>query len=136
MATILKVEKIASGVVLNDGQTSYNCRAVNLSAMAIGNGALYYAIGSNPVSSGTFSGTLNGALTETDLAESAKRMSLDTSLFTATGAAAVAKQMVGAIRISSGTPGFTPWQQVVLSRASGAGSAITVDVWAVWFEDV
>lgn len=135
MATILKVEKIATGVVLNDGQTSYNCRPVNLSGLAVGNTPMYYAIGSNAVSSGTFSGTLNGALTESDLADSTRRISVDATLFSATGAAAIARQMKNNFT-TSGVPTVTPWQQAVLSRASGAGTAITVDVWAVWMEQV
>lgn len=136
MSTILKVEKVASGVVLNDGQTSYNCRPVNLSGIAVGNGPMYYAIGSNAVASGTFSGTLNGALAEADLGDTAKRIVVDNTLFATTGAAAIARQEKGTIITTTSTPGFTPWQQVVLSRVSGAGTAITVDVWALWKEDV
>lgn len=136
MATILKTEKIASGVVLNDAQTSYSCRPINLSAIAAGSGVFYYAIGSNPISSGTFSGTLNGALSESDLTDSGKRIIVDGTLFSATGAAAIARQEKGSIVTVATTPGLTPWQQAVLSRASGAGSAITVDVWAYWWEAV
>lgn len=135
MPTILKVEKIAEGVVLNDSQTSYNCRPVNLSGIAVGNSPMYYAIGSNPVSSGTFSGTLNGALSEADLAISAKRIVVDSTLFSATGAAAIARQLKSFFTTSS-SPTITPWQQAVLSRASGASTEITVDVWAVWMEQV
>lgn len=135
MATILKVEKIADGVVLNDGQTSYSCRPVNLSGIAVGSSPMYYAIGSNAVSSGTFSGTLNGALTEADLADSARRFVVDSTLFSATGAAVAARQEKSLFTTSS-VPTVTPWQQAVLTRASGAGTAITVDVWAVWTEEV
>lgn len=136
MPSILKVEKVASGVVLNDGQTSYNCRPVNLSGIAVGNGPMYYAIGSNSVASGTFSGTLNGALTESDLGDNARRIVVDSTLFATTGAAAITRQEKGTILTTTTTPGFTPWQQIVLSRVSGAGTAIAVDVWAVWKEDV
>ncbi|MBU0691544.1 hypothetical protein KKH18_06990 [bacterium] len=134
MSKILKTEKIADGVVLNDAQTSYNCRPVNLSGIVTDDSPIYYAIGSNAVAGGTFSGALNGALTEADLADSGRRINALAQLFPSTGAVATAKQLRN-IEFSASIPEITPWQQVALSRASGAGTAITVDVWAVWREE-
>lgn len=133
MPNQLRIEKLASGVVLSDAQTAFDSAPVNITNAAPGFDVVFYAIGSARVASGTYSATLLGALSRAGLDDANARITVDATLFNAVGNGAVGRQEP-LQRTAPGSVTLLPWLRAAITRATGAGTGITVDMWAVWWE--
>lgn len=133
MATLFKSIKLADGVTLNDAQSSYSCSAQDMRRIAPGSSPTYWLVGSGSASAGSVGGVVYGGMSATAVADSAQRSTVATP-FVGVGDASVVVKLKDNFD-NPGNASVTPFQQLVLTRASGAGSSITVNVWAFWTED-
>jgi len=130
---IPRIRQIATNVVLSNALTTYSCAAQDLRTIAPDTTPTLFAIGSSAVSSGTFSGVLYGGMSAAGVAVSTSRIACATP-FTSVGEAAAGAKLKNAFDAHA-APSVLPWMQLILSRATGAGTSITVNVWMVWMEE-